>query len=138
MSLVVPLWTLRVEWRGVGVARQGRREGAMAVPLPRPRTQPGGSQRPPFRVECSERGHLRPVALLELLARPAPAGVVAAHLVAVVDVARLDLRQGRELLTLRIHGRNSGLLRSVVERGRLLGTAAGVAHAGHARPARPA
>ena len=29
----------------------------MAVPLPRPRTQHGGIRRPPFRVECFEKGH---------------------------------------------------------------------------------
>ena len=56
-ALVGLLRTLRLKRRGPGVARQGRREGAMAAPLPRPRTQPGGHPGPPFRVECSEKAH---------------------------------------------------------------------------------
>src|SRR5215212_3341634 len=78
------------------------------------------------------------MALLELLARPAPARVVAADPVTVLDVARLDLRQRSKLLPLRIHRRDARLVGGVVERGRLLASASGVSHPGDARAARPA
>ena len=55
--LVVLVGTLGVKRRGPGADWHGRRERASLVGLPRPRTQPGGSQGPPLRVQRSLKGH---------------------------------------------------------------------------------
>jgi hypothetical protein len=122
----------------------GRRRSASG------RTSPAG--RPPRRARrrgaAGAAAGLRPVAALELLARPAPARVVAPDLLLVGDVARLDQGQrrlgadrpvvGREPV-----GRRRGRAGRRGERARLgRAGAAGVAHArgaaGRGRAPRPA
>jgi hypothetical protein len=55
--LVVLLVTFARKCGDAGAVRQGRSERAMAAPLPRVRTQPGGDRRPAFPVKRCEKGH---------------------------------------------------------------------------------
>src|SRR5947209_132405 len=64
----------------------------LATPVP--------SRRRPPSLAPARRRPLRPVAALELLARPAPAWIVAADLLGLVDAALLHVREGLELLLL--------------------------------------
>src|SRR6266540_4870994 len=59
LGLVVLLVTLRRKAGDAGAGWQGRRESAMAPPLPRPRTPPDGDRRAGFPAECCEKGHYR-------------------------------------------------------------------------------
>src|SRR5258706_7636685 len=56
-ALVVLLVTFARKCRDAGAVRRGRRERAMAAPLPRLRTQHGGDRRPAFPVKRCEKGH---------------------------------------------------------------------------------